>query len=118
MIEGLKSQRNRDWDDPGWLEGVTDSELLPDLFDALLLDLEHERDDPFGPGRSLHRAILRIGGEEAVRRYDELIASSDEPRFKFLRLWRDEVVQSELRAVGQSRAGEVAAALSVPNLDS
>jgi hypothetical protein len=49
--------------------------------------------------------------------YYPLIESSDESRFKFLRLQRDEIVQAELRAAGQLKAGEVARRLEVPTLD-
>jgi hypothetical protein len=117
MIEGLRAGQSRDWDDPDWVEGIVDPALLPQLFDALRADLEAQRDDPFGPSRALLRAILRIGGEEAVRRYDELIFSSEESRFKFLRLHREDVIQSELRRVGQLRAPDVAASLGVPVLE-
>jgi hypothetical protein len=49
-----------------------------------------------------------------VRLYDELIASSDDSRFKFLRIQRDEIVQSELRKAGQHEAVIVAERLDVP----
>lgn len=117
MTPALREGRRREWDDAEWLEGSTSPDLLPLLFDALAAALEVETDDPFGPARALQRAIYRIGGDEAVRSYDELIASSDESRFKFLRLHRDELVQAELRRAGQARVAEVAEALELPVLE-
>lgn len=117
MIEAIKAGSHREWDDPDWLEGVREPDLLPALFEALHAELESAREDPFGPSRAINRAILRIGGEEAVRRYDGLIEQSDDSRFKFLRIQRDEVVQSELRRAGQAQAAKVARKLDLPVLE-
>ena len=117
LTDAVKAGKYRDWDDPDWLEGVSDPVLLPDLFEALRADLQVKRDDPFGPSRFLHRAILRIGGDEAIKGYDELIGASEESRFKFLRIHRDDVVQAELRKVGQEAAADIAGALGLPVLE-
>jgi len=117
LTGAVKEGKGREWDDPEWLEGVSDPVLLPDLFEALRADLMVERDDPFGPSRYLHRAILRIGGDDAVKGYDELMSTSDESRFNFLRIHRDDVVQAELRKIGQESAADVARTLGLPVLD-
>ena len=104
-------------DDAGWLEGVAHADLLPPLFEALRAAVATEADSPLGVSTAITRAIYRIGGEEAVRMYDALIASSDDSRFKFLRLQRDEVVQAELRLAGQLKAREVAERLNLPSLE-
>jgi hypothetical protein len=46
-----------------------------------------------------------------------VIASSDDSRFKFLRLQRDEIVQAELRLAGQKRAAGIASRLEVVALE-
>lgn len=101
-------------DDPEWLEGVRCAELLPDLFAALKLAALIDEDVPRPLVSALVRAIHRIGGEEAVQLYDDLIASSDDSRFKFLRIQRNEIVQAELRKAGQAAAGAVAERVGVP----
>ncbi len=113
----LKEGQRFDHDEPHWLDGVGDSVLLPQLFAALEVAIKTEGESPFGVSRPIGRAIYRIGGDDAVRTYDELIASSDDSRFKFLRLQRDEIVQAELRAAGQLKAGEVAERLRLPVLE-
>jgi hypothetical protein len=117
LVANLREQKRFDRDEVEWLNGVRDEGLLASLFDALAPALRLEDDSPFGVSGAIGRAIYRIGGDEAVRTYDELIASSDESRFKFLRLQRDEVVQKELRAIGQANAAEVAARLQVAALE-
>ena len=49
--------------------------------------------------------------------YDDLIAGSDDSRFKFLRLQRDEIVQVQLRVAGQRHVSEVAKRPNIPALD-
>ncbi len=105
-----------DRDENLWLGGVRDGRLLPLLFRALEAELRTERDDPFGIRNNLIGAINRIGGEDAVRRYDELIERSTESPFKFLRIARDELVQNELQAAGQLEAEQVATRIGVPLL--
>ena len=61
-----------------WLNGAHDGQLLEPLFACLSAALSRPADDPFGAVPSLISAIRRIGGVEAVRRYDDLIASSEE----------------------------------------
>ncbi|HEX6679300.1 MAG TPA: hypothetical protein VF063_01515 [Gaiellaceae bacterium] len=117
LIATLRDGKQVDRDEAEWLEGVTDEALLGALFEALALALPLENGSPFGAAGSIGRAIYRIGGDEAVQRYDELIESSDESRFKFLRLQRDEIVQKELRVVGQRDAAEVASRLKLTKLD-
>jgi hypothetical protein len=95
-------------DDPEWLEGVRSDELLPDLFGALELAALIDEDVPRPLVSALFRAIHRIGGEEAVCLYDELIDSTDDSRLKFLRIQRNEIVQTELRKSGQAAARSVA----------
>jgi hypothetical protein len=112
----LQSGRNVDRTDAEWLEGVRAPELLPLLFAALEAELKVKRDDPFGVRGDLERTIHQIGGEDAIRMYDDLIEGSDDSRFKFLRIPRDALVQSELRAAGQERAAAVADELGVPTL--
>ena len=113
LAEGARFDR----DDAEWLEGVNDKALLGALFEALTLAIRSEDDSPFGVSGALGRAIYRIGGDEAVRMYDELIEGSDDSRFKFLRLQRDEIVQGELRRAGQASAVDVAARLDLVGLD-
>lgn len=113
----LSEGKRFDRDDANWLDGVSDAALLPQLFRSLSVALLSEDDSPFGISSSIGRAIHRIGGDDAVRMYDELIASSDESRFKFLRMQRDEIVQAELRKYGQEHAVDVAIHLNVPIID-
>jgi hypothetical protein len=118
LIANLSAGKRFDRDEAEWLEGVNDKELLKPLFDALALAIRSEDDSPFGVSGALGRAIYRVGGDEAVRMYDELIDNSDESRFKFLRLQRDEIVQAELRRTGQASAVDVTARLELATLDS
>ena len=87
---------------------------MSDLFGALKLAALIDEDVPRPFVSALVRAIHRIGGEEAVQLYDELITSSDDSRFKFLRIQRNEIVQTELRKAGQAAAASVAEHLGVP----
>jgi hypothetical protein len=103
-------------DDPEWLEGVRSAELLPDLFGALQLAALIDEDIPRPLVSALIHAIHRIGGEEAVQLYDELIIASNDSRFTFLRIQRNEVVQAELRMAGQRAATSVAERVGVPIL--
>jgi hypothetical protein len=116
MTAALAAGRRFDRDEETWLEGVSEPKLLALLFEALGAALSTEGDSPFGVSSALGRAIYRIGGDDAVLGYDELIASSDDSRFKFLRLQRDEIVQAELRVAGQRRSAEVAGAIGAPVL--
>jgi hypothetical protein len=63
---------------------------------------------------SLLSAIRRIGGAEAVAGYDELMGSSNESAFRFMRASRGEVVQDVLNQSGQTLAPVVAASLGMP----
>jgi hypothetical protein len=106
-----------DSDDAELLDGISHPALLPQPFEALAAAVCAEVESPCGISGSLGRAIRRIGGAEAVRMYDNLIERSDDSHFKFLRLQRDEILQVELRSIGQLRAAEVAERLGVPALD-
>ncbi len=117
LIANLREGKRFDRDDAEWLDGVHDEGLLASLFAALALAIRLEDDSPFGVSGAIGRAIYRIGGDDAVRTYDGLIASSDDSRFKFLRLQRDEIVQAELRRAGQAAAVEVGAQLGLARLD-
>jgi hypothetical protein len=117
LTKTLRKGKRTDRDEAEWLDGVRDEGLLPLLFDALTVALRIDDDSPFGVSGVIGRAIYRIGGEEAVHMYDELIASSDESRFRFLRLQRDEIVQAELRTAGQTRAADVASRLQLVSLE-
>jgi len=99
-----------------WLGGAHAAELVEPLFDCLSSALAQPAEGPFGALPSLISAIRRIGGVAAVRRYDELITSSDESRFKFMGSVREDVVQDVLRREGQTAAPNAAAALGLPFL--
>jgi hypothetical protein len=116
MIDGLRERKRIDRGEAEWLEGVNAPELLPLLFAGLEAEVDLAHDDPFSVRGGLQRAIHRIGGEEAVRLYDELIDKSEDSRFKFLRIPRDDLVQSELRRAGQEVAPLVAGQLGLPFL--
>lgn len=126
LVEDLQKEKRVDSDDVGWLEGISDadrlssagqSELLPKLFAALLKAVLQDDQSPFGPFGEITRAIHYVGGKDAVRRYDELIESSEDSRVKFLRIQRDRLVQEILRSVGQEQAAKVASRLGIPVLD-
>lgn len=99
-----------------WLNGARDPGLLEPLFNCLRAALGTAGDGPLGAVPSLISTIRRVGGVEAVRRYDELIASSDKSSFKFMRRSRDEVAEDVLEAAGQRDAPAAAAALALPYL--
>jgi hypothetical protein len=112
--ESLLRGERVDRDDSEWLLGVADSDLLSPLFDALVAAYARGLDDPFDVTGLLISAIRRIGGDEAVRKYDTLIEGSDDPRVKFLRRARDEIVGEELRKLGRKAAPVAAASLGLP----
>lgn len=99
-----------------WMSGINAPELLPDLFSTFKEVLEHEREPVLGALPSLTAAIRRVGGVEAVRLYDEMISSSENPRFKFSRSYRDDVLNDLLERTGQAAAVEAAKGLSLPIL--
>jgi hypothetical protein len=117
LTANLREEEQVHRDSAEWLDGVQDEALLVLLFDALGLAVRVEGDSPLGISGAIGRAIYRIGGDEAVRMYDELIAGSDDSRFKFLRLQRDEIVQAELRMTGQACATDVASRLQLVTLE-
>jgi hypothetical protein len=116
LAESLAAGESADYLELDWLNGVRDPSLLPDLFACLTQALASRQDGPLGALPKLVPTIRRIGGEEAVDRYDALIASSDEPRFRFMRASREEVAQDELNKAGAAAAPAIAASLGLPFL--
>lgn len=97
-----------------WLGGIKDRRFFPALFVALSL-LGQERLSPAG-GRweletALHETIRRIGGEGAIRGYDELL--KDEER-RFFRLRREVIVAQELMVEGLKALEAASRSAGVP----
>jgi hypothetical protein len=116
LAASLAAGHSADHLDLEWLGGVRDPSLLPRLFASLRAALATGQDGPLGALPSLISTIRRIGGEEAVAGYDELIASSEEPGFRFMRASREEVAQDELKKAGERAAADAAASLGLPFL--
>jgi hypothetical protein len=100
-----------------WLSGVQHASLLGQLFAAVRAALGAGEDRSITVLSALISAIRRIGGAEAVAQYDELMVSSDEPSFRFMRANREEVVQDELKRAGRRAAQDTAALLGLPFLN-
>lgn len=103
-----------------WLEGVSDPSLLPLLFDCL--DASYRM--RLGEGvindtmSSVHLAIRRLGGVEAVRHYDQMMAADDPvPGAQFLRANREAIVQDLLEAEGVALTSPLAAKLRLSLFD-
>jgi len=116
LANDLRAGRSTDHLELDWLNGARDRRLLEPLFTCLKTALETGGDGPLGSVPSLISTIRRLGGIEAVHRYDELIASSDKSSFKFMRQSRDEVTEDVLKSAGQRAALAAAAALGLPYL--
>ncbi len=111
-------------DDLQWLGGVESEQLLAGLFKILgenwkLDDRPAARvqsgfglHDLFNP---LQEAIARIGGREAVARYDALIAQGGD--FHWLRASRDRIAAAELLSDAQRFGPGAARALGLSVLD-
>ncbi|MFP5387842.1 MAG: NACHT domain-containing protein [Thermoleophilia bacterium] len=99
-----------------WLGGATVDRFLTGLFEAVSCLEEGRTSPPDGRWEleaALHETIRRIGGEAAIRGYDELL--KDE-RHRFLRLRRDVIVMQELLTMGLEALEEAARAAGVPAL--
>lgn len=116
-LASLETGHRIDSLDVEWLRGVNDTAFLPFLFDCLATAFRHGLDRPVDVAGPLICTIRRIGGDEAVRCYDEIIEGTEETNFKFLRRARDEVVQDELRKAGRSAAERSAYMLGLPILE-
>jgi hypothetical protein len=116
LLGRLQEGERVDRHEAEWLRGVADPELLDPLFECLVAAYEPPTYDPFDVSGSLIAAIRRIGGDEAIRRYDDLLEAADKPRLMFLRRAREEIVQDELRKVGQVQAPRTAESLGFPYL--
>jgi hypothetical protein len=91
-----------------WLVGIEESRFLADLFEALSLASRGRTSPPDGLWEletALHETIRRIGGDVAIRGYDELLNDEEQ---RFFRLRREVIVAQELSAEGL-RALEAAA---------
>lgn len=104
-----------------WLTGLRDEAVLPELFELLRLVWESQ---PRGTDRDWFHydlvnpvitAIAAIGGEGAVRGYDDLIAGGSVLRW--LRPQRAELAQAIIDSVGLSVADTAAQAAGVPILN-
>jgi hypothetical protein len=111
-------------DDLDWLGGVESEQLLAGLFK--ILDENWKLDDRpaarvrvgfglhdlFNP---LQEAIARIGGRQAVARYDALLVQGGD--FRWLRASRERVAAAELLADAQRFGPAAARSLGLPVLD-
>lgn len=98
----------------GWMETIRDPSLLPRLFACIRAALLAP-----GDGFALSRlcaAARRIGTVAAIELYDELIASSADPRYKFMLSSRDEVLFDLLQTEGQAAAENACRLLGLPVL--
>lgn len=104
-------------DELAWLHGVRSDALLPLLFECLVASYRHK---PVTRGwntsmTSIHAAIRNVGGAEAVRAYDRLLAS-DPPAWagvQFIRDHRNALVNDLLDAAASEAEAGFRAALSL-----
>jgi hypothetical protein len=100
--------------DHRWMDTIRDPALLPAVFACVEAALANPGDG-FGLSR-LCGVIRRIGTVAAIECYDALIASSPDPRYKFLRPTRDEILADLLQLRGQAAAKGVSEVLGLPLL--
>lgn len=115
LIAELKSESHIDRGFQ-WLGGIGDSHFLPQLFVALSLADQGRPSPPDGRWELetiLNETIRKIGGEAAIRGYDELL--EDEER-RFFRLRREVIVAQELMVEGLKALGIAAQSAGVPLL--
>jgi hypothetical protein len=105
-------------DDLRWTDGILDARLLPKLFEALVAAYRHRNADYNDAMTPIHEAIRRIDGLDAVRRYDELMASEPPafPGVQFERYERDTILDDILRATGEEATAPLLATLGLPRL--
>lgn len=124
LKERLRTERVPSEADLQWLGGVSSEQLLGGLFAVLsenwkLDDRPTARvrtgfglHDLFGP---VQEAIARVGGREAVRGYDALLAKGG--GFRWLRASRERVAAAELLSDAQRFGPGAARTLGLPVLD-
>jgi hypothetical protein len=124
LRERLRTTTAPGENDLDWLGGVESEQLLAGLFKILgenwkLDDRSLARvrvgfglHDLFNP---LQEAIARIGGRQAVARYDALLAQGGD--FRWLRASRERVAAAELLADAQRFGPGAARSLGLPVLD-
>jgi hypothetical protein len=100
--------------DHRWMDTICDPALLPEVFTCIEAALANPGDG-FGLSR-LCGVVRRIGTVAAIECYDALIASSPDPRYKFLRPTRDEILADLLQLRGQAAAKGVSEVLALPFL--
>lgn len=101
-----------------WLDGIRDPRFLPALFECLILVLTNgapQREFDFSAG-PIAKSIQEIGGQEAVRRYDEILEETDDPRLLFLRRNRDQIEDASLNSLGEEAAAHAAESVGLPLL--
>ena len=118
LVSDLRQGRRPDSEDLRWLDGARDPALLPKLFEALLLAFKSPLNSD---GRAfsdtvtpLRAAIIEIGGEGALRLYDEILEREDD--VQFLRLQREDVLQVELLRDGLAAVPDACLSLGLPYL--
>ncbi|MFP5388101.1 MAG: hypothetical protein ACLGG5_02220, partial [Thermoleophilia bacterium] len=124
LRERLQTERVPSEDDLRWLGGVSSEQLLDELFAVLGENWELDDrptvrvrtgfglPDLFNP---LQEAIARVGGREAVRGYDALLAEGGD--FRWLRASRDRIAAAELLSDAQRFGPGAARSLGLPVLD-
>jgi hypothetical protein len=100
----------------GWLRGVEDPRLMPDLVGCLRLAYPLEGDYQHDVVNPLQAAIQRVGGMVAIHAYDELL-QEDIPGIQFLHTQRDAVSQDLLAKSGLRAARPLAAQIGLPLID-
>ena len=108
LIEDFRTAEGIDSDDISWLQGVRDGSLLALLFEALPASYNH-RPGALGFNNTMtpiHDAIRRVGGLDAVKRYDNLLAQHPRPwdGAQFVRIHRDEVLEDGLDLAASAHA--------------
>jgi hypothetical protein len=130
LAADLEAGNRPDGEELEWLAGIAeDRSFLPKLFQCLVrAHRARETSTPVRPrrGRSafvgwgslsdpvtpLVHAIRQIGGEEAVARYDAVLAS--EPGSEFLRLQRNAIAEAELAERGLAAGAAVVRGAALP----
>lgn len=117
LRSALAAGAQPDRHDHPWLDSVVSVDLLQDLIETYVAANVHPQDaSPFDIGRGLLAAIQRIGGHEAIRAIEELVASGRWSGIQWLYRTVDEMLQAEANASAAPAAEAVRLQLGLPRV--